>query len=179
MPLPGKRWYHATFSTHNSWLPGDPRGFRSRKHKLHSSGDHRNPPPIGEHAGLHAYSKSISEQALVLDPGCRAIVGNAVLGNLKKHQRKCLVIAAGGMHVHTLVELSANSKEAKQAIGYAKLSASMSLNPQIPGRVWARGCNVRPIRDEEHHRNTFGYIERHREEGAWVWTFRDAGAEGL
>src|SRR5262249_17500638 len=51
MPAEGKLWRHVIISTLNSWLPGDPRGFRAVNHKIHSSGDYKNPPP-GEHAGL-------------------------------------------------------------------------------------------------------------------------------
>ena len=29
MPEEGKRWRHVIISTLNSWLPGDPRGFRT------------------------------------------------------------------------------------------------------------------------------------------------------
>jgi hypothetical protein len=50
MPLPGMAWRHLVIFTHNSWLPGDPRGFRSQNHKILSSGDYKNPPPPGEHA---------------------------------------------------------------------------------------------------------------------------------
>ncbi len=56
MPTPGKCWWHNILSTHGSWLPGNPRGFRSRNHRIHSSGDYKNPPPLGEHAGLHRLS---------------------------------------------------------------------------------------------------------------------------
>ncbi len=179
MPSPGKYWYHATFSTRNSWLPGDPRGFRSREHRIHSSGDHRNPPPKGEHEGLHAHTKSISGEAIVLNQAQRAIAGEAVRKTMKKHGHKLLVIAVGGMHVHMLVELPNVLQDAKDVIGFAKVSASMRLNETMPGKVWARGGNCKPIRDEEHRRNTFGYILDHRDEGAWVWTFRDAyGVEG-
>ena len=178
MPSPGKRWYHATFSTRNSWLPGDPRGFRSKNHRIHSSGDHRNPPPKGEHEGLHAHAKSISGEAIVLDQAQREIAGKAVRKTLKKHGHKLLAIAVGGMHVHMLVELPESLQDAKDAIGFAKVSASMKLSDSLPGKVWARGGNPKPIRDEEHHRNTFKYILDHRDEGAWVLTFRDEdGAE--
>ena len=178
MPTPGKRWYHATFSTLNSWLPGDPRGFRSKHHRIHSSGDHRHPPPKGEHAGLHAYAKSIAAQPILLATTLRPIVGKAVHQSLDKHRVQTLAIAVGAMHVHLLVELPIDLQQAKAIIGYAKLSASMRIKSSLPGRVWARGCKPKPIRDEKHHRNTFNYILRHVNEGAWVWSFRDGPMEG-
>lgn len=173
MPIPGKRWYHVTIGTHNSWLPGDPRGFRSRNHKIHSSGDHRNPPPVGEHAGLHAYSKSISGNARLLPVECREIVSRKIRKTLENHFVQTLIISVGGMHVHLLAELPSDRKEAKRLIGIGKKSASQALSQQLPGRIWARDCGLKPILDEIHHRNTFQYILRHKEEGAYVWTFRD------
>lgn len=110
---------------------------------------------------------------IVLDPLQREIAGYAIQKTLAKHSHTCLVLAVGGMHVHMLVELPDDLQMAKDAIGYAKISASMRLMKDLPGKVWARRGNLKPIRDEEHHRNTFQYILDHREEGAWVWTFRD------
>jgi hypothetical protein len=45
-------WRHVIISTRRSWLHGDAREFRSRRHRIHSLGDYRNIPPAGEHAGL-------------------------------------------------------------------------------------------------------------------------------
>ena len=73
------------------------------------------------------------------------------------------------MHVHMLVIL----QDVRDVIGYAKLSASMRLKSELKGKVWARGGNFKPIRDEAHHRNTYCYILDHRGEGAWVWTYQD------
>lgn len=102
MPRPGMRWRHVVFSTVNSWLPGDPRGFRSRNHQIHSSGDYKNPPPAGEHAGLFRYSKHISGPPVVIPRDLRATVGQAVLAKLRKLAYRVLAIAVSGMHVHTL-----------------------------------------------------------------------------
>ncbi len=52
-----RKWFHITFSTYGTWLPGDPRGFRAWKHKLHSSGDYKSRPPQGEHAALQRYAR--------------------------------------------------------------------------------------------------------------------------
>ncbi len=41
------RWndrVHVMFSTRGHWLPVDPRGFRNRDHRIHSSGDYTHPP---------------------------------------------------------------------------------------------------------------------------------------
>ena len=41
------------------------------------------------------------------------------------------------------------------------------------GQLWAKRNHAEPIEDRRHQVNTFNSIVRHKEEGAWVWTFRD------
>ncbi|MFI4861682.1 MAG: transposase [Phycisphaerales bacterium JB063] len=126
---------------------------------------------------MHAYAKADSGQPVWLDNDARSLAGKAVLRNLEKQKHSALAIAVGSNHAHLLVQLPVSRTTVKEAVGRAKLSASMKLKRVIPGRVWARGCNIKAINDEEHHRNTFAYIDRHRDEGAWVWTFRDGPIE--
>src|SRR5262249_36777902 len=82
MPKPGYQWRHVVISTWNSWLPGDPRGFRSKKHKIHSSGDYKNPPPEGDHRFLHDYWKDRVEETVVIPADLREAVGKAILEKL-------------------------------------------------------------------------------------------------
>jgi len=56
------KWIHAYWSTFGVWLPGDPRGFRSRGHRIHSSGNYKDPPPTGEHAGLWLHARRMVKQ---------------------------------------------------------------------------------------------------------------------
>jgi hypothetical protein len=39
---------------------------------------------------------------------------------------------------------------------------------------WEKGSHEEPIEDKSHARWAFQYILDHVEEGAWVWSFRDA-----
>ncbi len=171
MPQPGKRWRHVVISTHSSWLPGDPRGFRSQDHKIHSSGDYKNPPPPGEHAGLHQYSKTISAPAVVIPQECRAIVGGAILKKLQKLDCQVLAGAVAGMHAHFLVELPDDMPTINHVVGQCKTVASHAVREHLPGRVWGRGGKFLPVDDPEHQKNVYHYILR--QEGAWTWSFRD------
>lgn len=178
MPNPGKRWYHVTIGTYNSWLPGDPRGFRARDHKIHSSGHHKNPPPEGEHAGLHQHSQSISQHATVLPAELRGLIAHKLAQQLEKHGIRILIVSVGGMHAHLLAELPDDGTKAKRLIGITKKGASQAVNKQLPGRMWARGCGLKLVRDQSHQQNTFHYIKRHENDGAFVWTFTDNVRQG-
>ena len=54
---PWDDWYHVMGHTYGTWLPGDPKGFRTRDHREHVEGDYRNPPPKGMYDGLHEAAK--------------------------------------------------------------------------------------------------------------------------
>jgi hypothetical protein len=178
MPLLGTTWYHVTVGTLNSWLPGDPRGFRTRDHKLHSSGHHRSPPPVGEHAGLLTCARSAAGTPLVLPRPLRRVIGLAFVERLEQLDRQLLVISVGGLHCHNQVLLPTDRDAAKREIGLCKRHASFKVRAQLPGRIWARECGLAPIRDRQHQINTYNYIRNHYHSGAWVWTFREGELTG-
>ena len=47
--LPWNDWYHFMGHTYGTWLPGDPKGFRTRHHREHVEGDYKHPPPKGKY----------------------------------------------------------------------------------------------------------------------------------
>ena len=56
---PWRGWYHMMASTRGSWLPGDPRGWRSRHGRERCDGDYKHPPPPGAHAARLARSRAL------------------------------------------------------------------------------------------------------------------------
>ncbi|HCD34957.1 MAG TPA: hypothetical protein DER01_21300 [Phycisphaerales bacterium] len=171
MPLPGKIWRHITFGTYNSWLPGDPRGFRDHDHRVHSGGDHRCQPPQGEHDGLHEYAKRHSGKPIVIRKADRLIVLQSIRRKLDSMEHRFVIIASCAMHVHVLVELPDDGKLIRRFVGQLKRTASHALRNVSPGRVWARGGNHEPVVTRAHHRAVYDYLRRH--DKAWVWTLKD------
>jgi hypothetical protein len=177
MPAPGMRWRHVIISTYSSWLPGDPRGFRSKNHKIHSSGDYKIPPPEGEHAGLFRYSQRISGPPVVIPPDCRATVGTAILTKLKKLKYRCLVISVAATHAHLQVELPDDLSRIRHIIGQCKTVSSHAIRDRVPGRVWARDGAYKAINTIEHQCNVFQYILD--QDGAWIWSHKEDLAPSL
>ena len=171
MPLPGKRWRHVTISTYGSWLPGDSRGWRSKKHRKHSSGDYKSPPPRDEHAGLHEYSKSISRRTVVIPAQLRPLVGRKMLHKLIALDHRILAMSVAGMHVHVLVELPSDLKAARKEIGLCKSASSHAIRKKLPGRVWARDGDFEPVDSSQHQQRVYRYILNQK--GAWIWCYRD------
>ncbi|HEX3316343.1 MAG TPA: transposase [Gemmataceae bacterium] len=169
MPNPGMCWRHVVFGPLNSWLPGDARGFRTRDHKLHSSGDYINPPPPDEHARLLKYSQNMSDDPVILPNELREVVGKAVLKKLQEEQTRVLAIAVAGMHVHCFAELPEDKRVAKAIVGRCKMKSSHAIRSKMPGRVWAGGGGLKRIKTKEYQRRVYRYILRQRD--AWIWSF--------
>ena len=173
MSLPGTWWYHVTINTVGSWLPGDPRGFRSRGHRIHSSGDYKSPPPPGEHEGLFAYSKRICPNAVTILASARGSAGGAIVRKLEEQQRRLLAVSVGGHHAHLLAELPREEQERWDVLRDCKRASSHVVRKELSGRVWGGRGKLIAVKDRAHHQRVYEYILRHASERAWVWSFRD------
>ncbi|MBX9678230.1 MAG: hypothetical protein K2X38_05650 [Gemmataceae bacterium] len=166
MPRPGFRWRHVIISTYRSWLPGDKRGFRSRHHKIHSSGDYKAPPPIDEHAGLRSFHKADGAK-VVIPHELKEVVGRKIIEKFAKLELRLNAIAVSSTHSHWLAELPEDRTEAKRIVGEIKAIAAQAIRKQIPGGIWARGAKVTPVDTPRYQLNVYHYILD--QIGAWVW----------
>jgi REP element-mobilizing transposase RayT len=173
MPKPGMRWRLITFNTLGTWLHGDLRGFRSREHRIHSSGDYRNPPPAGEHSGLLRYQRATSRAPVHLPRALRPVIGASVMQSFKDDGFQVLAISVVSDHVHVVVELPDDVKEVKRIVGQAKRRSSRAIKEQIDGSVWSSGCDYTPKDDRESLAEAVLYVRDRQGEGSWTWSFRD------
>jgi hypothetical protein len=164
------RWRHVVINTKSSWLHGDKRGFRSRGHRIHSSGDYRNPPPLLEHGGLRIYHAERAEPTVFLDCELWPLIGGAVRDRLKKEGFKVLTVSVGALHSHCLTELPDDPRTIRAIVGRCKRTACEAVKHVQPGTIWSAGGEFKQIKDEEHHENSYGYIEDQRH--SWVWSER-------
>lgn len=172
------RWFHTIVTTYGAWLPGDPRGFRTRHHREHVEGDYKNPPPPGLYDGLLARSRGLLKQPPVFFPPVwRPLIGGAFRDRLEQEGAQVLCVAVAGQHVHALAKMPPPPVP-RYWVGCGKKHVTFRLHALgWQGVVWGkRGKNV-PIRDRRHQLNVFRYILRHTREGAWVWDFRTREAE--
>ena len=168
-PAPGKWWRHVIINTRCSWLHGSPRGFRSRRHRIHSSGDYKHPPPAGEHAGLYHYHLARSTDPVEIEAVLRETVGNAFVKRLLEGSHRVVVFSLADKHAHALVELPDVMPLNRAIIGDAKRIASRSVKAQLPGQLWSRGGEFKRIKDDAHWANAYDYILDGQEVGAWTW----------
>jgi len=162
-------WYHVIGNTYGTWLPGDPRGWRSRHHGEHVDGDYKRPPPCGLYDGLHQNAEALKKRgAVILSPRDRQRAGMAMVEMLIHQEGEILSLSMDGVHFHLLGRFG--SSPIRDVVGRAKKHAYHVLRASgHVGEVWAKRCDTRPIRNREHQVNTYHYVLDHVQVGAWVW----------
>ena len=141
--------YLITWTTHNSWLPGDPRGFRTRKGKQYV------PPPARyadgssevydpkKYEGLYRFHSG--KDAVRLSEEQREVVAERVVYTIEKMCSGRWVLCAGEVHVHALVELDERSAVSRFCQFAKGGSARKLIALGHKGKVWARKYHARPV----------------------------------
>ena len=161
-------WKHVICNTLCSWLPGDPRGFRNRQHRIHSSGDYKTPPPTGEHAGLYNHNANRSGERVDIADILRRRIAETFAENLQTQGFTVSIASVSQTHLHALVRLPLDRRQTKRIVGDAKRVASRSVKSEMPGRVWSEGGTYKPVRNVGHYNAAYEYIRTRQEEGAYV-----------
>ena len=174
--MPSGVWFHVVLTFHGNWLPGDPRGFRTRKHRKHIEGDYKNPPPPGTHDELLQSSKDqMKQEAVLLAMAQQILVGNAMLERFEELGGFVEAIAVSSSHVHVLAKYPADCY--RVWTGLVKKHAWFALKAAgLEGKLWGKRGKELQVRSRGHFENSRRYIAEHEEEGAWVWV-RGAGGE--
>jgi len=165
-------WYHVTGGTYGTWLRGDARGWRDRKHRTHVEGDYRHPPPKGTYDDLlEQVRASMEHPPMKLGADERRRVGQAMVEKLLEMHSEVLSFALDAVHYHFLVRFPPIS--ARAIVGKAKLHAYHELAATGPPRkLWAKRCRVQPIDGRAHQLRTYRYVRDPGDAGAWVWSFK-------
>jgi hypothetical protein len=78
-------WFHVILTTYGAWLPGDPRGFRTRHHRDHVEGDYKSPPPVGVYESFALTNRdALKHDPVSLDSTQRETVGKSLKAKLMK-----------------------------------------------------------------------------------------------
>jgi hypothetical protein len=178
MPAPPRRWRHIILNTKNTWLHGDDRGFRDRKHRIHSSGDYKHRPPEDEHPGLHRYFEERAGAEVVFEQDVRPVIGRAIIASLHAMTYRPTCIAVGKVHAHFLVHLPNDYGLVKRVVGKAKHDASCAASSVLQGAVWAEGGTFKLIDNDAHLTNACDYILFDQGPRAWTWSEQDSSEEG-
>jgi hypothetical protein len=173
-----RRWHHATLTTYGAWLHGDNRGFRTRHHRQHVEGDYNNPPPEERYSFESQRSRELLRQGVVTLPKeLRPIISAALADRLSGLGAWVLCIALSGQHAHLLVNLPLGS--AREWVGLAKKhSWFVARECGWQGRLWGARSRATLVRSRAHQLNTYRYILRHADQGAWICVRKIEGGLG-
>jgi hypothetical protein len=81
-------------------------------------------------------------------------------------------LAIGGKHLH--LQLKCDPRRVIAILGDVKRKLWYERNCLgNPARLWGRGRKIIPIENKPHQVATLKYVLDHRDEGAWVWSYRD------
>ena len=166
------RWRHIVVGMRCSWLHGDPRGFRSRDHRLYSSGDYKAPPPTGEYEKLRRYHQQHSGVPVDLEVEARLIICRAFVLKWRSLGHRVIVRSVGKRHLHAVVEGPNDYGAFTKLVGKCKQAASHAVRQLLPGSIWAANGGFKPIRGPGHFRNSSKYVRTRQEAGTLVWSHR-------
>ena len=169
MTATAPQWFHVVLTAYGNWLPGDPRGFRTKHHREHIEGDYRNPPREDHSKRLDRSRRLQRFDSVTLSPSDRTLVCESLCGEATRRLDRLAAVAVAKTHAHLLIRLDAGRP--KYAVGRYKTRTTYTVKehgtPHV--RLWARGCKLKPIADATHWGHVFGYVLRHEREAAAVW----------
>jgi REP element-mobilizing transposase RayT len=135
--------YFLTWTTYGTWLPGDHRGWVSRRHRTGNIIEESTP-------SLEAYSqKLLSESPAMLDTKMRAAADEAIRQTCQERTWWLHALSVRSNHVH--VVLSARDADPGKTTGILKASATKSLNRlgrSDRKRWWTRGGSKRILNSQ-------------------------------
>lgn len=189
-PNAWNNWYHCVGSTYGSWLRGDPRGFRTFRHREHVEGDYRSPPVPGVWEAVYSDSQAnLRYPPVRLDTAQRQIICRSMVQKLQADTVQLIAIAITPNHFHLLARFPVLSRADVKRLSHQLLQdgrdpspryflsrsrrhasfalSSAGMKPQSP--VWAARPKCVPINDRQHQINATRYIAAHEAESAAVW----------
>jgi hypothetical protein len=140
-------WFHVVLTAYGAWLPGDPRGFRTRHHREHVEGDYKNPPPPGVYEARHAKSKQLLKfPPMIFPTEHRKTIGMAAKDKIEKLGGQVIAIAVADKHVHFLAKMPWN--KAYEWAGAAKRHVWFEMREVgRSAKLWAKEPWARTIKD--------------------------------
>ena len=145
-------WYHCMGNTYGTWLPGSPKGFRTRHHREHVEGDYQNPPPEGRYDERLRKSKSLlARDPVYLNLTQRRRAVEEIVKSLQKRRIEVLVVSVDRVHFHLVARFP--DRNPRHWVGVAKKESSHYLKVEglAPvGGLWAVRFECVPVADRGH-----------------------------
>jgi hypothetical protein len=168
-------WWLLTWRTYGSWLPGDPRGFRTWRRREYV------PPPReqaesgepiynpGDYTERYAAARErLTAPAVCLTLADRRKACSALVAEIGKLQIVPAILAVAESHVHFISQFG--ELRIRRVAGRLKAAATIAIKHQnsTEGPVWGTGSHMKSLYAEDDFVSAFRYVEQHEGEGAVV-----------
>lgn len=168
------KWWLITWTTYASWLPGDPRGFRTRRGKEYVPPPRRYTNPgeptydPREYSNRFQNAKASTETCVKLTPPQQRIVMDAVISEIDAIPITSAIASVGSTHIHWLALFG--DRPIRTTVGRIKSQATHRLNTAgFDGkRPWSKNCDMKSKTTDHEFRSAFHYIHRHTREGCLI-----------
>ena len=168
-----------TWNTYGSWLPGDPRGFRTFRGEVYvpspvrfaKNGEEIYDPT--DYEQRFRLSKRIVPCAVTLTREEQSLACAANVAEIESISMNPLILAVARQHSHLIAEFGRHM--IRPTVGQFKASATRAIpNPGDRKRIWAAECHMQSLQGGEAVRNAYNYVRRHEEEAALIhdWTYK-------
>jgi hypothetical protein len=168
-------WWLITWGTYGSWLPGDPRGFRTWRRREYV------PPTYGKaQSGERIYDPAAYTERL--DESRSRLTSTAVSLTVHERREACsalvveiaavrivpAILAVAKHHAHLISQFG--DLEIRPTVGRLKAAATRSMkDPSFdPPSVWAKGCHMESLNSENDFVAAYQYVEQHGAQGAVI-----------
>lgn len=174
------KWWLVTFSTYGSWLPGDPRGFKTWRKRKYA------PPPDGQsHFGEPTYNpedyteehertQRVTKEAVTFSENARRHVLEAIVEDVESLAISPAILAVAGRHVHMIAKFG--GFKIRPTVGRFRFAATKRLTEHElhdgENRLWAKGCHMQSLPNKEAFLQALEYVRHHVDEGAEVYIWQ-------
>ena len=170
-------WWLVTWNTYGSWLPGDPRGFRTFRGQTYI------PPPAryakpGEptyqpedYADLHQAAAAGTGETISLSADDRRTALDTLATAINTSNIIPAIASMAEHHCHLLAKFGAS--HIRPTVGEYKAAITRQLHElgDTRDRLWAKECHMSSKKTEKEFRDAFAYVQRHIREGAEVYVW--------
>jgi hypothetical protein len=163
-----------TWSTRGTWLPGDARGFRTRRGKEYV------PPPAryakhgeaiydpGAYRERYAAARHACADIVVLTLAEQQLAMEAIVHKLDELPLTPYIIAVGKTHIHVIAAFG--QLWIRPTVGLLKAEATRHIpNPGTRSSLWTEQCHMESLPAEADFQGGLLYVRGHVEEGALIY----------
>jgi hypothetical protein len=168
------KWWLISWTTYGTWLPGDIRGYCTRRGEKYIEPPRRYAKPgeaiynPAEHTAVRESAELLSDSAVYFRPSEKRIAFGALVGEIDQIPVCPAIISVGRSHVHWLCYFG--TLEIRPIVGRVKSAATRELNASgFQGkRPWTKGCNIKSKATRRECRAAYKYVAEHEKQDCLI-----------